>query len=830
MRLINLKLAGFGAHSNTEIDFTQLAGQVAYCAPLGTGKTFLFEAPFACLWGSFIWYQGSIYDALTQGGTGEGTITLTFCHDDRHYLAERIVKDTGKTKTQRASLYDAAGDAIAGPNVRDFQAAIDAMIYDADTAKATSFLSQNRAGDLVGQPGEPDLVARRRAIFNELIGASDLDRLEARSGEVLRKTKTTIEILESQLVGETDPADEIETERTLLAAGERDLAATRERLGIARQQLEAAHANLRDSQGGDDVLRAQMLAYESATDGMLFLSGDINTMEDRAGELLKKAESIETERAAAVRLEALTGGREVLRRADVQYKAWSAWKTEAACLDQRVESTRRELAATEATPGADAETVALAGRLDEIKRKGVDAKAENEARERRNRKRQMPRDGLRDRINLEESQVKSYAERLDKKPVTPFGDGCAPCPFMREFTELPTRLKMVKLCLERDEKERAEIPDDEPLTDLSELRAEYERANAAASLVKGAEVARQAVAHLKTSLAMAERDRASHESLKVSQADDPSDGIAANQREIDGLAGAPDRLAACRAAQADHTVLVGQIAEAKVTMTTRTAEAEALRIPAESAKATLADRETQRQSLTDAVAENEQSAKVLSNEADALTGIVAKHGARIEGLDRRRDEQRAKRGQLAALRTKADAVADNRACWGPHGVRQILIDDAAPELETIAADLFEQATGGRMRMRIATQKVNSDGTIAEDFKILIRDSAGERDALRYSGGQLQLILIIFRVAVAIWSARLRGASPDSLYLDEACDRLGAEGTEDLFRVLDYLRDRFRQIVIVTHDVAIAERMQSHVRLTGGIGGVSVEVCGQVTAA
>ena len=108
---------------------------------------------------------------------------------------------------------------------------------------------------------------------------------------------------------------------------------------------------------------------------------------------------------------------------------------------------------------------------------------------------------------------------------------------------------------------------------------------------------------------------------------------------------------------------------------------------------------------------------------------------------------------------------------------------------------------------------------------MVQDQRGERDVLRYSGGELKLILILFRIAVAIWSGEIHNSTFYMLAMDETFDSLGAEGAEDLLRVLDYLSDRISFLIVVTHDPALADLFRSQIRMKQTPGGIEIKLIG-----
>ena len=830
---IRTHLQGIGPHESLTINWSEPNSPIAVCASYGTGKTWAVEAVPAALFGRFAWYAGSIYEALTQGGTGEGSIRMIFEHGVETYEVVREIRDTGKTRTQKATLSrevivpesdggeDTTWEQIAGPKVGDVDARVRAIVGDEDTALATWFLSQGRRGDLVGLPGESNLVERRRAVFNSLIGADVLDAIADRLAVRARADTTVASELESQLAGDDDLDGGLKDARQLLSDSQAALIDARGTVTIKESALESQRTQLRDAEGGDDVLTAQVNEYERAC-------ADANWRRARGGrlgaeiaELHKRAAGLEEAQGDVERLGELRLLLDDLREQREQFEARRAWEQRRDSLAQAENAAGRLVGELQALPGVNAETRALAGRHKSLQDEWVASRATNLEREEANRKRAAQEREIRQQISQAEGRLQDMRRRRGEQPETPFGEFCAPCPLLKEYASLPGEIDAASAELREHEKALADLPAVEEPIDLSELRAEGVRAGAAAEAVEAAAETVQRIAAAQTDLEQNRGDCQEHALSICDAVDDPSASLRGTEHAIDRLAGASERVKAAEQAKSDAEGKQFEFHQAVAEREAQEKAAEKQKPAADSARATLANRETQRAELRKGVECLGRAVAEARGRVEELVGRVSGHESRIADLERRLGEQASKRERVAGLRDDLAGLADLRMCFGPRGVRQVLIDDAAPALEEIAANLFDRATDGRMCLRISTQTALRDGSAAEDFGILVRDEKGERDALRFSGGEQELVRILFRIAVAIWVGQLRGARPDCLFLDEAFDKLGSEGAEDLLRVLEYLGDQFALIVVVTHDPLIADRMPGQIRMVKEFGGVRV---------
>jgi len=821
---IQLIVQGIGPHSHTVLNFSELRSPIGMVAPKGTGKTALLECLLAALYGDYAWYGSNIYGLLTQGGSGKAKIQLTFDEGGEVYTVTRTLRATASTKSHVATLVDAEGKAIAGPKVANCNQAIENIVGSKENALATWFCAQNRRMDLCGSPGEPDLRARRRRIFGHFVNVDKLDVPLKIATEEAKHVNGRIAELTAQLADQDDPTDEIESLEQSIETDNAVRENERENLRREQTQLEEARAALRDAQAGDGQLQAKIDSFDAAAmayDGANKIVADIV---QRIAEADESARGLPDAQAQVQELQEKTAERARLKTEQARFVKRQLWEGVEVQLSTRVKMEKDAIATLAAVPGVDAATAALAGTLEKIMSEGILAKAANEARALRNKERDDALHALREKSAVLRMRIMDIEDRIAKKPETPFGDKCSECPFLADYKNLPGDRNVLE---KEDADLGVKIKDLKPLEeliDLAELRAKYEQARSAAKTVEGARETIEKLARRRSDLAAIKQEHKDHMGLThhaVGEVSDQSDAIEKIQARMDALAGADERLDRCEASRVRAKGLRVDLGKAEAVAGEAKANYAAKLPAAESAKKALANLEGQRDKLNDAVQIAAEACLNTQADIDGLTQKIADKNALINSLNDQLEATQAKRDRLNIQADYAEGLRDLRVVFGPAGVRQIIVDSKAKELEDIANDLFVKATDGAMHLRIATQTVLSDGSLAEDFAIMVRDGRGERDVTEHSGGELQLCQILFRIAVAVWLGRQLGRPPETLILDEAFDRLGGDGVEELMNVIEWLNDRINVMVLVTHDPNIADRLASKVTLKKHISGVEV---------
>lgn len=828
MLILSTTIRGFGPHDETTVDWSAVASPAALCAPNGSGKTYLMEGALFALYGkgAFRNATGSIYDEMTLGGNGIAGVEVVFEYQGERYLAKRDLRTTAQRPSQKAVLYrERDMKALAGPKVKDFDLYVAAHFGTYEDALATWFLSQNCAGDLIGQVGERDLVPRRREAFGRMINVDRLDSVEERLARVQNDERVIAEEEDRRLAAEDLPTIESVQNELLAETETRNL--RNGQLSAVERDLEAARTNLRDAQGDDAQLHAQIERYDTAEAARVENVDAMGAKREELAAAVELAATVEERRADAHRLEKLRGERDDLEAQEKKHRAWASWDRERYDTQAEINNKLQVIENAERFTAVSDEDRELAGRVESLRADYAAKKTENEDIAFNNSKRSEQRTDLRMAVDRSKANVERIEKQLAEKPETPFGDDCAPCPLMQAWASLPDELASEKAKIQALEDRLSKVEPDETPHDLEGLIADGQRARAAADKVAKADEWRGKIDKAKEERDALDVRLSDHMKAEPEKVEDPAEHLATVRHEIDKLSGAEERLRAAEDAATREKALRAQLeglAEKDEQLTQRAQE---LRAAADSARESLAGRDRQREDLKARVQKLESDVSRAREAVTEADRTVARIEQRIADLEGRYAERQTRMERARELRSRQESLSRLRQTFGKRGFRQLMIDEASLELEAIANDLFMVTSGGKMCVRIATQTLLKDEvSTREDFAIMVRDARGERDALQYSGGEGQMIRIIFRVSVALWLCRFRGAHSECLFLDEAFDDMDHEHTDALLRLLDYLADRIPQIVVVTHDRAIADRMPGRVYLEKRATGVEVMASGE----
>ena len=211
------------------------------------------------------------------------------------------------------------------------------------------------------------------------------------------------------------------------------------------------------------------------------------------------------------------------------------------------------------------------------------------------------------------------------------------------------------------------------------------------------------------------------------------------------LAEAESALKTARAAQAKIPAAQERVARWQKTLLEETASAKKIQDQLGKAGAELADSEGLRRRL--------EQARLAKRLADERVGGARQILAALEEIARQRE---AGASELEELRRSLSVFEDLREAFGKRGVPTMIIETVVPELELEANRLLSEMSGGRMRLRMETQRETKTGDARDTLELKISDELGTRAYEMYSGGEAFRINFAVRIALSKLLARRAG--------------------------------------------------------------------------
>jgi len=129
-------------------------------------------------------------------------------------------------------------------------------------------------------------------------------------------------------------------------------------------------------------------------------------------------------------------------------------------------------------------------------------------------------------------------------------------------------------------------------------------------------------------------------------------------------------------------------------------------------------------------------------------------------------------------------------------LRTELNDRIRPELEVIASELLDAITDGRYN----TLRIN------EDYRAVIKDDGEDKPVI--SGGEEDVVNLALRLAISQMIADRAGQPFSLLVLDEVFGSLDDTRRDNVIALLQNLKNRFEQIILITHIESIHDAVDN----------------------
>lgn len=192
--------------------------------------------------------------------------------------------------------------------------------------------------------------------------------------------------------------------------------------------------------------------------------------------------------------------------------------------------------------------------------------------------------------------------------------------------------------------------------------------------------------------------------------------------------------------------------------------------------------------------------KSLQSKQNELHGKIGGLKIQIEALNKvliEKDELATKMAPLARELTRWQTLTK---AFSRNGIPALIIENAVPELESIASEILGQMTNGQQAIRFETERElkSKDKADTLDIWVDIYDEPEARIYETFSGGEQLRIDFALRFALAELMARRAGAKIEWLTVDEG---LGSQGAKHLPLVLEAIKKvagRFRKTFVITH--------------------------------
>lgn len=217
---------------------------------------------------------------------------------------------------------------------------------------------------------------------------------------------------------------------------------------------------------------------------------------------------------------------------------------------------------------------------------------------------------------------------------------------------------------------------------------------------------------------------------------------------------------------------------------------------------------------------NEQT--IMSNYATQLSSIetlLESQKKIVEGCKTFKDDVTALDTQIKDNELLLEKLKKLEVVFGPNGIKTAVIENVVSSLEDKINNIVNKFTSG-ISVSLETQVQGKTGKLKEKFAIYVNDLSGKREFRTYSGGEKRSISVAIRFAFAELALERSSSLLEFLLLDEVTDAFDETRKEAFYTLLEDLRLKYNQILIISHDTMFKDMFSEVIEVTKNTHGVS----------
>ncbi len=831
-----LRLTHFMPYRQAELDFSGIH-VACLSGENGAGKSALLDAITWSLWGKA---RARRDDDLIRQGADEMEVAFTFRLSDHLYQVIRRRRG-GKRGSSMLDFQVQDGGrwrSLAESSILATEKKIARILHlDYDTFVNSAFLRQGRADEFtIKTPAE------RKRILSDILGLDIWQEYEERAKGLLARVQAEARLNDMRLAEIDEELARRPEYEAQMEAAQREAekwGAELRRLREAWGEMERIRADYRRVQEQRQELTARLAQAQQELDA---LERERREREARRAEyraLLDQAEEIESGFAA------YQDALERERRYSEKLSALAELLERRSALENQIRQARHELEILLERAAQQVQTLQSRRVTPDDLRRYDNLRTQTAALDELRQQNKAAKEQL-SRLTMEMAELRAANQSLKgemdvlKERIAMLEQAEALCPLCRRPLTEPDRLRLLEE-MRREGREKGDMY----RANADKIKEMMAEAKQLEEEIRVAEARLEALSRQEQEMAvLAERIRAGQEAEReLERAQAEHNRLRATLEAEDYAHEARAALVEVRAQEAAlgydaqaHEEARRAIRELQVYGERRERLLEARtgleREERELARVAEARRRQQEQMAADRArqAELEQTARTLEGrlreapvleqelrrveEAEALArqrlGAAQQRLAACDELARQKEKRLRQRAELAH---RESLYAELRTAFGIQGIPAMIIEAVVPEIEAEANGLLARMTGGRMHIRLETQKEILSGETRETLDIRIVDELGERPYENYSGGEQFRINFALRIALSRLLARRAGAQLQTLFIDEGFGSQDAQGRERLVEAIHAIQDEFACILVITHLEELRDAFPTRIEVT-----------------